>query len=274
MDGVCPFHRPAMELKEILNIDASRGALSRRHPVVSALSAVIPLHNEAPNLARLVAELEATRAGLPPLEVIFIDDGSSDGTVRELKRLAAGRPWLRFVRHRHKCGQSTAIRTGVRAARHPWIVTLDGDGQNDPADIPRLIEALERHPTPERVQLVAGQRRRREDPWLRKLSSCIANAVRSRVLEDRTPDSGCGLKLIRRDAFLELPYFDHMHRFLPALVQRQGGEIVLVEVNHRPRLEGRSHYGIGNRLWVGIVDLLGVLWLKRRYRRADIEEGC
>jgi dolichol-phosphate mannosyltransferase len=162
----------------------------------------------------------------------------------------------------------------VKASRHDWIVTMDGDGQNDPADIPRLLQAAVRHPAPDRVQLVAGQRRRRADSWLRRFSSRVANATRSRLLGDRTPDTGCGLKLIRREAFLDLPYFDHVHRFLPALVQRQGGTVVLVEVNHRRRERGRSHYGIGNRLWVGIVDLLGVLWLKRRHRRTNIVDIC
>lgn len=262
-----------MELREIINIETLSGAFPGRGSGIAALSVVIPLHNEEANLARLVEELESARAALPPSEVIFVDDGSGDGTAPELKRLAATRPWLRYLRHRHNCGQSAALRTGVRAARHPWIATLDGDGQNDPADIAKLIAALVQHPRPERVQLVAGQRLRREDPWARRLSSRIANAVRSRLLEDGVADTGCGLKLIRREVFLELPYFDHMHRFLPALVRRQGGEILLVPVGHRPRLAGRSHYGIGNRLWAGIVDLLGVLWLKHRYCQADIEES-
>ena len=262
-----------MGYQEQISIEIASGVSPGNRPVVESLSAVIPVHNEEPNLADLVGELEAVRAVVPLLEVIFVDDGSSDGTAREVTRLAGGRPWLRLVRHRQNCGQSTAIRTGVKAARYPWVVTLDGDGQNAPADTARLIEALSRHPHPERVCLVAGQRGRREDSWMRRLSSRVANAVRGRVLGDRVPDTGCGLKLIRRDAFLQLPYFDHMHRFLPTLIRRRGGEIVLVAVDHRPRLKGCSHYGIGNRLWVGIVDLMGVLWLNRRYREADIEES-
>jgi dolichol-phosphate mannosyltransferase len=262
-----------MELREVINIETFSSTFPARSSGLAALSVVIPLHNEEANLPRLVGELESARAALPSsLEVIFVDDGSGDGTARELRRLATGRAWLRYVRHRCNCGQSAAIRTGVQAAHHPWIATLDGDGQNDPADIAKLIAALSSHPAPERVQLVAGQRLRREDPWVRRLSSRVANAVRSRLLGDGAADTGCGLKLIRREAFLELPYFDHMHRFLPALIQRQGGEILLVPVSHRPRLAGRSHYGIGNRLWAGIVDLMGVLWLKRRYCGADIEE--
>ncbi len=249
------------------------GPFPGRGAGIAALSVVIPLHNEEANLSRLVDELESARLTLPPSEVIFVDDGSEDGTPHELRRLAETRPWLHYLRHRRNCGQSAALRTGVRAARYPWIVTLDGDGQNDPADIAKLIAALLQHPAPARVQLVAGQRSRREDPWSRKLSSRVANAVRGWLLRDGVADTGCGLKLIRRDVFLELPYFDHMHRFLPALVRRQGGEILLVPVSHRPRLAGRSHYGIGNRLWVGIVDLMGVLWLIRRYCQADIEES-
>ena len=241
--------------------------------LIDAVSVVIPAHNEAPNIAPLVEELAAALANLARFEVIYVDDGSEDATFDEIKRLARDRPWLRALRHAESCGQSTAIRTGVKASRHDWIVTLDADGQNVPADIALLLAAAARHPAPERLQLVAGQRRRRADSWVRRWSSQVANATRARLLGDRTPDTGCALKLFRREAMLDLPYFDHMHRFFPALVRRQGGDVVLVEVNHRPRQHGRSHYGIGNRLWVGIVDLLGVLWLKRRWRRAEIVDG-
>lgn len=262
-----------MELQETTFPDTSTGPSAKRGQVVQTLSLVIPVHDEEPNLARLVAELDSVRASLPPLEVVFVDDGSGDGTPWALEQIATNRPWVRFVRHRRNCGQSAALRTGIKAARHPWIVTLDGDGQNDPADIGKLVQALQQHPEPERVQLVTGERRRREDSWGRRWSSRIANTVRSRLLGDGVADTGCGLKLIRREAFLDLPYFDHMHRFLPALVRRQGGEILRVPVNHRPRLQGRSHYGIGNRLWVGLIDLMGVLWLQRRYCRDDLEES-
>jgi dolichol-phosphate mannosyltransferase len=240
---------------------------------IDAVTVIVPVHNEALNVAPLVDELGAAFAAHPCFEVIYVDDGSEDATFQELKRMAQDRPWLRALRQAERCGQSTAIRTGVKASRYDWIVTIDGDGQNDPADIPLLLAVAARHPAQERLQLVAGQRQRRADPWLRRFSSRIANATRSRLLGDRTPDTGCGLKLFRREAFLDLPYFDHMHRFLPALIQRQGGEVVLIEVSHRPRQHGRSHYGIGNRLWIGIVDLLGVLWLKRRFRRANIVNG-
>jgi dolichol-phosphate mannosyltransferase len=241
--------------------------------LIDAVTVIVPVHNEAPNVAPLVDELGAAFTAYPRFEVIYVDDGSEDATFQELKRMAQDRPWLRALRHAERCGQSTAIRTGVKASRYDWIVTIDGDGQNDPADIPVLLAAAARHPAQERLQLVAGQRQRRADPWLRRFSSRIANATRSSLLGDRTPDTGCALKLFRREAFLDLPYFDHMHRFLPALIQRQGGEVVLIEVSHRPRRHGRSHYGIGNRLWIGIVDLLGVMWLKRRFRRANIVNG-
>jgi dolichol-phosphate mannosyltransferase len=161
----------------------------------------------------------------------------------------------------------------VRAARADWILTLDGDGQNDPADIPALIERLHEHPASgQSLQLVMGHRAKRQDSWLRRLSSRVANGVRSRLLRDATPDSGCGLKLFSRQGFLELPYFDHMHRFLPALVQRNGGAVVSVRVNHRPRTRGRSKYGLHNRLWVGIVDLFGVSWLLRRAKLPEVNE--
>jgi dolichol-phosphate mannosyltransferase len=241
---------------------------------ITAVSVVVPVHDEVANVAPLVDELAAALANLGRFEVIYVDDGSGDATFLELKRLARERPWLRALRHAQRSGQSVAIWTGVKASSHDWIVTIDGDGQNDPADIPLLLAAAARYPASHRPQMIAGQRRRRADSWLKRVSSSIAKAARGLVLDDHTPDTGCGLKLIRRDVFLELPYFDHMHRFLPALVQRQGGEVALIDVNHRPRRAGRSHYGIGNRLWVGIADLLGVLWLKRRFRRSDIVDEC
>ena len=179
-------------------------------------------------------------------------------------------PRLRVIRHVRSCGQSTAIHTGVEAARFPWIATLDGDGQNDPQDIRVLLEVLSAMGSKGDATLIAGHRAKRHDSWLRKLSSRIANSVRGRLLGDRTPDTGCGLKMFRRDLFLALPFFDHMHRFLPALVIRHGGEIVSVPVSHRPRHAGRSKYGVHNRLWVGIVDLFGVMWLQHRMRHPVI----
>jgi dolichol-phosphate mannosyltransferase len=168
-----------------------------------------------------------------------------------------------LLRHAVRSGQSAAVATGVRAARAPLIATLDGDGQNDPADIPRLLEAL-KGSTSGRLRLVMGNRTTRRDSWLRRLSSRVANGVRSRLLHDGTPDTGCGLKVFDRAVFLDMPRFDHMHRFMPALFRREGYEVISVPVNHRQRTRGTSKYGLHNRLWVGIVDLAGVSWLLRR----------
>lgn len=230
------------------------------------ISLVIPVRNEADGIAPLIAEIRTALDGHHDYEVIFVDDGSDDDTAERLRAARRDFPRLRVLRHAHNCGQSTALLTGVRAAQAPWIVTLDGDGQNDPADIPKLLAALAESPRPEGLKMVCGHRRKRRDTWLRRMSSRIANGVRSWLLDDRTPDTGCGLKVVERDTFLALPYFDHMHRFLPALVQRQGGRTVSVEVNHRPRMQGQSNYGLLDRLWVGIVDLFGVAWLRRRAR--------
>ncbi len=239
------------------------------------LSVVIPVRNEAPNIAPLVAEIRAALKGLVEYEIVYVDDGSSDDTAAIIRRMAGDFPRLRLVRHARSCGQSAAIRTGVKAARAAWIATLDGDGQNDPADITRLWEIARRAPA-EPPLLVAGHRLKRRDSAVKRLTSRLANAVRRGLLGDGTPDTGCGLKLFRREIFLDLPYFDHMHRFLPALVQRQGGQTVSVIVNHRPRERGVSNYGTFDRLWVGIADLLGVLWLQRRAKvpellRDDVE---
>lgn len=226
------------------------------------LSVVVPVLNEADNIGPLVAEIRAALDGAIGYEIVYVDDGSQDATIaRLIEAREAGAP-LRIVSHGRRCGQSTAIRTGAKAARGRFIVTLDGDGQNDPADIPRLWAArADNEPGP---VLVAGIRMRRKDSWTKRQSSRIANGVRQRLLKDGVPDTGCGLKLMGRDAFLDLPYFDHMHRFLGALVLRAGGRVVTVPVNHRPRLKGASKYGVFDRLWVGITDLFGVMWLQRR----------
>jgi dolichol-phosphate mannosyltransferase len=230
---------------------------------VSRLSVVVPVRNEQDNIEPLVREIQAALSGKLDYEIIYVDDGSSDATLQRLKEMRNECPHLHVVRHQFSCGQSTAVRTGVKAATGDWIATLDGDGQNDPADIPKLLAALQ-----EGVDLIGGNRRHaRRDSWIKRISSVIANGVRSRMLRDSTPDTGCGLKLFRRDVFLDLPYFDHMHRFLPALVQRRGGRVVSVPVNHRPRERGKSNYGTLDRLMVGIVDLLGVMWLLRRAKR-------
>ncbi len=228
------------------------------------LSVVVPVCNEAENVEPLAREIHAALAG-SDYEMIFIDDGSTDDTAAILSRLKRELPTLRVLRHSFRSGQSVAVASGVRAARAPWVATLDGDGQNDPADIPKLLAARS-DPANERVGLIMGNRTTRRDTAFRRLQSRIANGVRSGLLGDGTPDTGCGIKLFPRDAFLELPRFDHMHRFLPALFQRHGARVISVPVNHRPRLRGTSKYGMLNRLWVGIVDILGVMWLRRRYK--------
>jgi dolichol-phosphate mannosyltransferase len=237
------------------------------------VSVVVPVHNESANVLPLLREIEAALHGRFGFEAVFVDDCSSDDTAEVMLQFARSHPWLVVVRHRNNCGQSTAVRTGVRQAAGLAIATLDGDGQNDPADIPALLARWRdvRAATPGRPVLIAGWRSRRQDTWVRKLSSRIANGVRSRLLRDSTPDTGCGLKVFGRDDFLELPYFDHMHRFLPALVRRAGGTVESVPVSHRPREHGQSHYGIHNRLWVGLVDLVGVSWLQRRARVPVVE---
>jgi dolichol-phosphate mannosyltransferase len=236
------------------------------------LSVVIPFHNEAENVHALLEEVYAALREGPSFELICVDDASTDDTLNRLRSAKRTHPRLHLLHHRDQCGQSTAVRTGVRHARAPWIVTLDGDGQNDPADIARLLAVAEDPSSPADVQLVIGLRQNRQDDLVKRVSSRIANAVRARLLGDNTPDSGCGLKLFRRDAFLDLPYFDHMHRFLPALIQRNGGRVVSVPVNHRPRARGNSHYGVLDRLGSGVIDLMGTLWLLRRARRPIVEE--
>ena len=236
-------------------------------------SVVIPVKNEADNIRPLVAEIRNALDGHCEYEVVYVDDGSDDTTAQELRALSAEFPRLRSLRHARNCGQSTGLRTGVRAARADWVVTLDGDGQNDPADIPKLIERLRDGTAPTNLQLIIGHRAKRHDSWLRRVSSKVANRVRAALLKDATPDSGCGLKVFSRQAFLDLPYFDHMHRFLPALFQRNGGAVISVEVNHRPRTRGVSKYGLHNRLWVGITDLFGVMWLLRRAKLPEVIES-
>ena len=232
---------------------------------------VIPAHNEAENVGPLLREIGAAlgTGGVPEYEVVLVDDGSADATSARAQEAAGEVRHLVVVRHASPKGQSFAIVTGVRAARGRWIATMDGDGQNDAADIPRLMAARDAAaPRPDGGPLLlAGYRKARRDSWLKRVSSRIANGVRGRMLGDYTPDTGCGLKLFEREAFLAIPQFDHMHRFLPALFLRAGGRVMSVEVGHRPRTRGRSHYGLFNRLWVGIVDMLGVLWLMRRRER-------
>jgi dolichol-phosphate mannosyltransferase len=227
----------------------------------------VPVRNEADNIAPLIAEIRAALAACGPYEIVYVDDASDDATPEALRRAADTCVELRVCRHAAQAGQSAAIRTGVGHARASVIVTLDGDGQNDPADIPALLATYRDASDPDRL-MIAGHRARRRDPWLTRISSRIANAVRSGLLGDATPDTGCGLKVFSRRTFLDFPGFDHMHRFLPALMIRHGGRVISVAVNHRPRERGVSNYGLFDRLGVGIVDLFGVLWLKRRALKA------
>ena len=227
------------------------------------ISVVVPVRNEAGNIAPLVGEIARALSGRD-FEIVYVNDGSNDGSEAELKQLMAAHSFLRQVRHAQSCGQSAAVVTGVGAARSPFVVTLDGDGQNDPAFIPKLLEKLEASP---KTGLVAGQRVGRKSSGFKKLQSRVANGVRGAILRDGTRDSGCGLKAFRRDVFLRLPYFDGLHRFLPALVKREGFEIGYVDVVDRPRGAGVSNYGMWDRLWVGILDLAGVWWLIRRRKR-------
>ncbi len=229
------------------------------------VSVVVPVCDEAENVEPLVREIDAALRGIE-YEMLFVDDGSTDETAAILKRLKTELPALRVLRHSFRSGQSAAVASGVRAARAPWIATLGGDGQNDPADIPKLIAAREDSAN-RGVQLFMGNRKAsRKDTAFRKLQSSIANGVRSSLLGDGTPDTGCGIKLFSREVFMDVPRFDHMHRFLPALFQRQGARVISVPVSHRERTRGTSKYGMLNRLWVGIVDIGGVMWLRRRYK--------
>jgi len=232
--------------------------------VTPAISVVVPARNEAGNIAPLVAEITQSLAAHVPFEIVYVNDGSSDGTEAELRTLMRQRRYLRQIKHEVSCGQSAAIRSGVAAARAGIVLTLDGDGQNDPAFLPAMIAALKRDPS---IGLVAGQRVGRKATGFKRLQSRIANAVRGAVLRDGTRDTGCGLKAFRREVFLALPYFDGLHRFLPALVRRDGHDVTYVDVIDRPRLHGVSNYGMWDRLWVGILDLFGVWWLIRRRRR-------
>ena len=234
------------------------------------VSVVVPVFNERDNIPPLLAEIAAALRGKVEFEIVYVDDDSSDDSVAVLAAEKPSYPELRIVRHLTRSGQSTAVWNGVRAARSPWIATLDGDGQNDPADIPKLLAA--RQGAPESVRLFAGWRTTRRDSFNKRISSKIANAVRSRMLKDATPDTGCGLKLFDREVFLRLPYFDHMHRYLPALVKRAGFQSHSVPVGHRPRTAGTSKYGMLDRLWVGLADLRGVAWLMRRGKVTQVEE--
>jgi dolichol-phosphate mannosyltransferase len=236
------------------------------------LSLVVPLRNEAENVAFLTEAIAGVADRLGAFELVYVDDGSADATAARVAEAAARFPFVRLVAHAAPAGQSAAIHSGVLLARGAAICTRDGDGQNPPAEIPRLLAGLDGHAFPSGVGLIAGQRVARRDSVWKRLGSRIANGIRSWMLRDGTRDTGCGLKLFRRDAFLALPYFDHMHRFLPALFARDGWGVVRVDVAHAPRHAGRSNYGNLARAAVGVHDLLGVAWLIRRRKKVRPQE--
>lgn len=252
-----------------MSADPTTQATVAHDRMAPAISVVVPVRNEAGNIAPLIAEIAGALPGRA-FEIVYVNDGSTDATEQELRRLMAELPYLRQIRHRQSCGQSAAIRTGVAAARAPIVVTIDGDGQNDPAFIPKLVAALEAGGA--QTGLVAGQRIGRKASGFKKFQSRVANGVRNAVLKDGTRDTGCGLKAFRREVFLALPYFDGLHRFLPALVRRDGFDIGYVDVIDRPRGHGVSNYGVWDRLWIGILDLAGVWWLVRRRKRVPKAE--
>ena len=233
---------------------------------MNLFSVVIPVLNERDNIASLVREVSQHLHGRVAFDIVCVDDGSSDGTAQVVLALKNEIPELRLIQHEACYGQSVALLTGVQNAYGSWIATLDGDGQNDPADIPKLIAHLEKSPSD--VKLIAGWRVTRNDGPGKRIQTRLANRIRRSFLHDGTPDTGCGIKLFEREAFLSLPAFNHMHRYLPALMQRAGWRTVSVPVNHRPRGAGRSKYTNFGRALVGIRDLLGVSWLVARHVRA------
>ncbi len=228
----------------------------------------MPVRNEADNVAPLIAEIVGALGSRWAYEIIYVNDGSTDATADRLAALMKQHPQLRQLKHAASSGQSAAVRSGVRAARGAIVATLDGDGQNNPAFLPDLIAAVEKGGG--RIGLAAGQRVGRKDTGFKKLQSRIANGVRNSILRDGTRDTGCGLKAFPREVFLSMPYFDGLHRFLPALVRREGFDIAYVDVIDRPRHSGVSNYGFLDRLWIGIMDLAGVWWLIRRKKTTPV----
>ena len=243
-----------------------------------SISVIVPVLNEAENIRTLIDEIQRAAMRAPILEIIYVDDGSTDGTLERLQTLAPCVPMLRIIAHRRSHGQSAAFLAGARAAKQGLLVFMDGDLQNDPSDIGTLIDRYRATSAKHGAVAVLGQRTVRKDNVVRRASSKLANQLRAKVLNDGTRDTGCSLKLIRREDFLALPYFDHMHRFLPAMLRRNGVMLTHVEVAHRARVSGRSKYGFWNRALVGAVDLVGVAWLQRRalppdYAQTEITEA-
>lgn len=237
------------------------------------ISIVVPVHNEAENIGSLLSEIVAVLNDFTNYEIIYIDDGSRDNTLDVLKTAQQTLPQLRIFHHEKSCGQSAAIYTGIKAAKFSVIATLDGDGQNNPADIPNLYTQLQtQHGINSKLAMIAGWRNQRHDSAWRLFSSKFANGIRAILLGDATPDTGCGLKVFLRDVALQLPFFDHYHRFLPALMLRAGYQVISIPVSHRPRERGVSKYGTLDRLWVGMSDILGVMWLKKRMKLTEVNE--
>lgn len=236
--------------------------MSKNNPVISV---VVPVYNEAENVAKLVDEI-AVAFDAKRYEMVFVNDASTDETASVLKSLKTNYPALRVISHRENAGQSRAVRSGILAAKSEVIGTLDGDGQNDPADLPAMLEQLTRSDAPKGLSLVGGRRAKRKDTLAKKLASRFGNGVRKRLLKDNADDTGCGIKVFKREAFLRLPYFDHIHRYIPALMLREGYITEFRDVNHREREFGVSKYTNFGRLIVSIADLRGVMWLNRRAR--------
>ena len=237
-----------------------------------SISVIIPMYNEADNVDNLITEIVASLQQHITYEIIVVDDGSTDATYQNLKKLQQTIPQLVVVKHHENAGQSVAIVTGARHAKHDWLVTLDGDGQNNPADILKLHKLCQEKIRGDRWVVVLGNREQRHDTWFRRFCSRTANRVRNGLLKDGCPDTGCSLKMFPKVAFLQLPHFNHVHRFLPALFKRAGADIYNVPVDHRARAQGVSKYGLHNRLWTGIVDLIGVFWLMKR--PCHVEASC
>jgi dolichol-phosphate mannosyltransferase len=236
------------------------------------LSVVVPVYNELENVEPLIREIQVSLENIIAYEMIFVDDFSSDMTLNKLVQLNSTINRLRVLSHKKRSGQSAAVYTGVKAARAPLVVTLDGDGQNNPSDIPTLLEAYQENAGTAKNVMICGLRENRKDSFAKRFSSKIANGIRSGLLGDSTLDSGCGLKLFRVQDFMKLPSFNHMHRFLPALMIRSGGRVVSIKVSHRSRDRGKSKYGTFDRLWVGVFDLIGMVWLKSRPLNPEVKE--
>ncbi|GLS84295.1 glycosyltransferase family 2 protein [Paraferrimonas haliotis] len=238
------------------------------------LSIVIPAKNESGNIKPLIDEIRSACDDGIDYELIYVDDGSTDSTFDELKAIRDdGMANLRVIQHQQSTGQSTAIISGARIARGQWLVVLDADGQNDPADIPGMLASVQNaHEQNPQVVGVIGHRVNRRDDIVKRVSSKVANGFRDMMLRDGIPDTGCGLKAVIRERYMALPYFNHMHRYIPTLIQSQGFEMMVHPVNHRPRMAGTSNYGVWNRLWVGLVDVLGVVWLKRRAKVIKVKQ--